>query len=61
MDNDPKVDRTVDRILSLLGKEYVIMGSTHVKAWRAGPFVGVSAGGFFLVFFFLQTATANFF
>ena len=41
---NPKVDRTIDRILALLRKEYVIMGSTHVKAWRAWLLVGLAAG-----------------
>ena len=41
---NPKVDRTIDRILGSLKKEYVIMGSTHVKAWQAWLLVGLAAG-----------------
>jgi len=41
---NPKVDRTVDRILGSLKKEYVIMGSTHVKAWQAWLVIGLLAG-----------------
>jgi len=41
---NPKVDRTIDRILGSLKKEYVIMGLTHVRAWQAWLLTGLAAG-----------------
>ena len=42
--NSERLDSTVSRTFARLGQEYVVVGTTHIRAWQAWLLIGIAAG-----------------